>query len=165
MKTLQLLLLGAGAALFLSRATKPLIIKTPKEIVYDDQIGSKEVGYKIVDCSLTIFNKQKAFNYAYELGVDNAFGIKLDGTEPLKETLFGGCLQKELTVKALMKTKEKALFVFDLMRFLYSGIVSKSIEFGEDEDNGFPTLQGFKDNIAKITGFDVSDFKVELIKK
>lgn len=165
MKNLPLLILGAGAALFFSRATKPLIIKTPKEIVYDDQIGSKEVGYKIVDCSLTIYDKQKAYNHAFKLGADNALGIKLDGVKPLKETLFGGCLEKELTVKALMTTKEKALFIFDLMRFLYSGIVSKSIEFEEDYDNGFPTLQGFKNNIAKITGFDVSDFKVEVIKK
>lgn len=165
MGNLPLLLLGAGAVYFITKKPAKTATSTKEDSIAPGQIGSKDLGYKIVDCKLTIYDKQKAFDYAYELGVDNAFGIKLDGTEPLKETLFGGCLQKELTVKALMKTKEKALFVFDLMRFLYSGIVSKSIEFGEDEDNGFPTLQGFKDNIAKITGFDVSDFKVEIIKK
>ena len=170
MKTLPLLLLGAGAVYFIAKKpAKVSTTSTKEDSIASGQIGSKDVGYKIVNSKLTIYDKQKAWDYAFKVGADGAEVNNVDDNtwspSPLREKLFGGYLETELSVKTLMKTKEQALFLFDLMRFLYSGIASKLIDFEKDEDNGLPTLKGFRSNIAKITGFDVSDFKVELIKK
>lgn len=150
-----LLLLGAGAWFL----TKPK--KEPASSGKGVITGSKERGYVITNCNLVITDKQKALDYAFTLGasVDTS---KDWNTKILKFNLFGDCLSSEEKGKKLMTSKEKALFVFDLLKFLDSGISSNNQSFDQD---ALERLDQLKTNIAKITGFDTSDFKVELVKK
>lgn len=153
---LPLLALGVGAW-YLSKPKTSTEKTTTKGIV----TGSKERGYLITDCNLVIYDEQKAFDYAYTLGtsVDTSSDWN---TKVLKFNLFGDCLSSEQKGKKLMNSKEKALFVFNLFKFLDSGISSKDQSFDQDL---LSQLDQLKQNIAKFTGFDVSAFKVELVIK
>ena len=61
-----------------------------------------------------------------------------------------------------MNTKEKAFFIFELFRYLFSGITSKSETYSAD--SALNQIQQFKDNTQKLLGYDTSDYKVELIE-
>lgn len=167
MKNLPLLLIGAGAVYFLAKKPVKTSTATKEESIASGQIGSKDTGYKIVDCKLTIYDKQKAFDYAFKLGVDSTSPDYNKGntwsTKPLKKKLVGDCISSEISAKILMNTKEKALFVFELFRYLYSGIALQSDVF--DETTALDSIQQFKDNTEKLLGYNTSDFKVELIQK
>lgn len=174
MKNLPLLLLGAGAVYFIAK--KPDIKTSKKESSSKEEdtqeketpvvLPGQAKGYNIDGCKLTIYNKQKAYAYAFKLGADNSLPDYNEGntwsTKPLKKTLVGDCISSEENAKSLMNTKEKAFFIFELFKNLYSGITSKSIVF---EENAIDSIQQFKNSVAKVFGYDVSDFKVEIIKK
>jgi hypothetical protein len=123
-------------------------------------------GYNIKDCKLTIYDKQKALDHAFKLGADNTLPDYNGGNNwkvnDLKNILFGDCLNTKNNVKILMVTKEQALFIFDMLKFLYSGIASKSISFEKEFTNN---MQEIKDTFKNSLGYDVSDFETELIKK
>lgn len=163
-----LALAGLFAAFTLGKksSSKPTSSKESSDIA-PGQIGSKDIGYKINDCKLTIYDKQKALDYAFKLGVDGTSPDYNKGntwsTKPLKKKLVGDCISSEISAKTLMNTKEKALFVFELFRYLYSGIALQSDVF--DETTALDSIQQFKDNTEKLLGYDTSDFKVELIQK
>ena len=72
MGNLPLLLLGVGAVYFITKKPAKTTTSTKEDSIASGQIGSKDVGYKIVNCKLTIYDKQKAFNYAFKLGAENA---------------------------------------------------------------------------------------------
>lgn len=155
---LPLVALGIGAWFLTKPKTTSTETSTSKGIV----TGSKdERGYVITNCSLVIYDEQKALDYAFTLGasVDTS---KDWNTKVLKFNLFGDCLSSEEKGKKLMNSKEKALFVFNLLKFVSSGISSNNQSFDQDS---LGQLDQLKTNIAKITGFDTSDFKVELVKK
>lgn len=165
MKNLPLLLLGAGAVYL--AAKKPTKVSTKENLtIAPGQIGSKDIGYKIVDCKLTIYDKQKAFDYAFKLGADGVEPNNVDeytwSTKPLKKKLIGECIDAEILAKLLMNTKEKAFFVFNLFKYLLSGIVSKSEVFTSDQ--ALTNIQQFKDSVQKLLGYDTSAYKVELIE-
>jgi hypothetical protein len=168
MGNLPLLLLGAGAVYFITKKPAKVSIASTKEpvIIKPGQSGSNLMGFKIAACNLTIYNKQKALDYAFKLGADATKPDYNGGNNwdisSLKEKLISDCIETEEDAKILMDTKEKALFVFDLMKYLYSGISSKSISF---DQFGLDNMQKFKDTVNKIFGYDVSDFKIEIIKK
>ena len=153
---LPLFALGIGAW-FLSKPKTTQTESKSKGIV----IGSKERGYIITNCNLVIYDKQKALDYAFNLGVSVDTSVDWN-TKVLKFNLFGDCLSSEEKGKKLITNKEKALFVFDLLKFLNSGISSNDQSFDE---TALLQLIQTKENIAKITGIDTSDFKVELVKK
>jgi hypothetical protein len=123
--------------------------------------GSKERGYIITNCNLVIYDEQKAFDYVYSLGVEEAKKGKWN-TPALKFNLFGDCLSNDEKGKQLMNTKEKALFIFNLHKFVSSGVVSIDESFTKDK---LDSLTNLKTTIAKVLGIDTSDFKVELVKK
>lgn len=167
MKNLPLLLLGAGAVYFIAKKpAKVSTTSTKEDAIAPGQIGSKEIGYKIVNCKLTIYDKQKAWNYAFKLGADGAEVNNVDeytwSTKPLKMKLVGDCFGSEVTVKSLINSKEKAFFIFELFRYLDSGITSKSDVY--DENAALSSIESFKDNIEKLFKYDVSNYKVELIE-
>jgi hypothetical protein len=165
MKNLPLLLLGAGAVFLVAK--KPAKVSTKESLtIAPGQIGSKDQGYKIVDCKLTIYDKQKAFDYAFKLGADGAEPNNVDeytwSTKPLKKKLVGECIDAEILAKLLMSTKEKAFFIFELFKYLLSGITSKSEVYTSDQ--AIESIQQFKDNVQKLLGYDTSAYKVELIE-
>ncbi len=153
-----LILLGAGAWFLAKPKTNTeKATSSGKGIV----TGSKERGYIITNCNLVIYDEQKAFDYAYSLGVEEAKKGKWN-TPALKFNLFGDCLSNDEKGKQLMNTKEKALFIFNLHKFVSSGVVSIDESFTKDK---LDSLTNLKTTIAKVLGIDTSDFKVELVKK
>lgn len=166
MKNLPLLLLGAGAVYFIAKKpAKASATSIKEDTIAPGQIGSKETGYKIVNCKLTIYDKQKAFDYAFKLGAENAMPNVDEYTWSSKvvtQKLIGDCFGSEITAKMLINSKEKASFIFELIKHLYSGIVSESAEF---EENAISMLEQMKNNFQKILGYDTSSFKVELVIK
>jgi len=164
MKTgiLPLVLLGAGAWFLTKPKKETKSENSSKGIV----TGSKERGYIITNCNLVIYDEQKAFDYAFNLGADNTKpdynGCNSLKTAPLEFRLLGDCISNENKAKSLMKTKEDALFIFELMKFFASGIASKSLAM---EQWGLANLEKFKSITNKLLGFDTSNFKVELVKK
>lgn len=165
MKNLPLLLLGAGAVYFIAK--KPAKTSTKESLtIAPGQIGSKDIGYKIVDCKLTIYDKQKAFDYAFKLGADGALVNNVDentwSTKPIKKKLIGDCIASDKNVKILITSKEKAHFIFELFRNLFSGIFSKSDVY--DSMTALADIKGFRDSIGEVFGYDVSKYDISLIQ-
>lgn len=162
-----LALAGLFAAFTLGKrsSSKTTSAKESLDIVHG-QIGSKEIGYKIVNCKLTIYDKQKAWNYAFKLGADDALINNIDeytwSTKPIKKKLVGDCFGSEVTVKSLINSKEKAFFIFELFRYLNSGIASKSEVY--DTIAALNDIESFKSNIEKVLSYDTSNYKIELIE-
>lgn len=160
---LPLVLLGAGAWFLAKPKQTTTETKTSSKGIVT---GSSEKGYIITNCGLVIIDEQKALDFAFKLGADNTKPDYNGGnslkTAPLEFKLLGDCISTEDKAKSLMKTKDDALFIFNLLKFFASGIASKSLAM---EQWGISTLEKFKSVTAKITGIDTSDFKVELVKK
>lgn len=124
--------------------------------------GSKEVGYSIKDCiNLTIYDQKTALDHSYNLGtiVDNP--TKID------DILFGGCFENakdENGIKKIISTPEKAKFVFEMMKYAYSGFITKSENIELETEQLLKSLNDIKLKLTTL-GFNTSDFKVELVKK
>ena len=126
--------------------------------------GSKERGYVITNCNLVIYDEQKAFDYAFNKTAEEAKTSDVENfMKVVKFNLFGDCLTTDEKAKILINSDKKALFVFNMFKFMISGRQSADETFSAD--NALTALNEAKTNIAKITGFDTSDFKVELVKK
>lgn len=162
MKTgiLPLVLLGAGAWFLAKPKKETKSENSSKGIV----TGSKERGYIITNCNLVIYDEQKAYDYAF---TKTAFEAKNSDFEnfmkSVKFNLFGDCLTTEDKSKILMNSDKKALFIFNMFKFMISG--RQSADQTYTVENALSSINDTKENIAKITGFDTSNFKVELVKK
>ena len=165
MKNLPLLLAGIGAIYLLRESQNKILKKVITDAESETEVKNsnefKIQGYKIDNCKLTIYNKQKALDYAFKLGFDAA--IDYDGNiKYFEKSLLGDCAETEKTAKILMSTKEKALFVFDLLKYLYSGLIFGGAYLDE---LALDALQKMKTLIEKTFKYNVSDFKVEIVKK
>lgn len=164
MKTLPLLLLGVGVVYLLRDNQNKIIKKVITDAEKEDSDKSEfgEQGYKIENCKLTIYNKKKALDYAFQLGVIGAEESKGDfNTKIFEQKLLGDCAETEKSAKILMSSKEKALFIFDLLKYLYSGLISGGIDM---EQFTLDNLQKMKNVISSEFKYNVSDFKIEIIK-
>lgn len=157
---LPLVALGVGAWFL----TKPKTTQTESKSKGITTGSKEERGYVITNCNLTIYDEQKAFDFAFN---KTAFEAKNSNVEnfmnPVKFNLFGDCLTTDEKAKILINSKKKALFVFNMFKFMISG--RQSVDETYSVDNALTALNQAKENIAKITGIDTSDFKVELVKK
>lgn len=121
--------------------------------------GSKETGYAIYDCNLLIiYNAKKAYSYAFDLG------LKIDqNSGHFDEILVGDCFEDDSEYgKKIVNTKEKTIFILNLLKYYFSGYVANH---PEDSDNKLKKLESLKENFAELTKFDISSFKVEIVKK
>lgn len=170
----NLLLLGALAAGYVyftkpktttkksTSKTEPKVeVKTesiPKDAILS--IGSKEIGYAIYDCNLLIiYDANKAYNYAAQLG-----STVTENLGQFDELLFGKCFEdaKDIAgIKQLLNTKEKAIFVFNLLKYIVSGYVSIYLD---QKDLLLELLQDIKTKLVDSLGFNASDFNVSLVK-
>ena len=135
MKNLPLLLLGAGAVYFLAKkpAKASTTTSTKEDSTLSNQIGSEKVGYKISEekfgvskeTVITIYDRQKALDYAYNTGVKYAN----KGPGYVSNLLIGS--QFDLLPKLTFDKDFK--FVFDLLVYGYSGMSSviKNQEFND----------------------------------
>ena len=149
-----LLLLGAGAWFLAKPKKEPA--SNEKGII----TGSKERGYIITNCNLVIYDEQKAFDYAYAKGIEEAKKNEWN-TAAIKFNLFGDCLSPS-KITTVVNTRDNALFIFNLLKLYSSGVVSVNIAFSDDV---LKNLSELKNLFGKLLNIDTSDFKVELVKK
>ena len=161
MKILPLLLLGGGSYFLTKKKPKA---STSSTISNDSKIGSKDIGYEIINCNtVKIYNEQKAFQYAFQIGSQQGL-LQNANIEPF---LVGDCFEqleagtKEDAVKFAKKffgNKVTTRFIFNLFRFARSGYALTS----SDVDGAKQNLQSFKDNLKEI-GIDTTDLQSELV--
>ncbi len=124
-------------------------------------IGSKEIGYTIQNCQLTIYDSDKALEYAFEQGRQLVIKKSLSANE-LKIKLIGDCLSTIQKRTCLFSSTKNAHFIFDLIRYGYSGAYSE----------GAGTIMGMtqmlKDFISDIKkefkSIDTSNWTNELVE-
>lgn len=162
MKNLPLLLLGAGAVYFIAK--KPAAKTGNSEAIPKNatlSAGSKEIGYAIYDCEkLVIFDSKKAYDHVFDLG------STLDQANKLDDLLFGVCFDSPediLKFKQMINTKEKAILVFNLFKYLLSGY-GKNHQDYDTQDEILAELNSIKIKMTSF-GHNSTDFKVEIIKK
>lgn len=161
MKTLPLLLLGAGAVYFIAKkpaktSTKTLDEKDEKVNTPETEVILKRQGYQIKNCELTIVSKQDAFDYAFKYG--STFGNKF---ESVKKELFDDCLDTIGSTKKLVNNHhDKAIFIFNMFKNAYSGLASKNGAYEEFKEELFK----IRDSIFDITGYLIPDQDVKIIK-
>lgn len=162
MKNLPLLLLGAGAVYFIAKkpakaSTKETSVKKESE-VQGNYIGSKEIGYKIDDYTLTVYNRQQALDYAYQIGVKYAS----KGPKYVSDVLIGS--QTEILNK--FGLEKDVRFIFDLLVYGFSGISSSVNNPNYDKTYLIPILEQFHIDLIKL-GWDNEEFlnsmKIELL--
>lgn len=124
--------------------------------------GSKEIGYEIYDCNkLIIYNAQKAYDYAFELGLETE---ELNGQ--FDDILFGKCFENakdDLSkVKQVFNSLEKAKFAFNLFRYAFSGYIANTPVW---KDEIIDNLKLIKSKFVDYLGFNSNDFDVNLIVK
>lgn len=155
-----LALAGLFAAFTLGKRSSSKITST-KAIPKDAKLvaGSKEIGYAIYDCNkLVIYDSKKAYNYVFDLG------LKIDENSGyFDELLLGDCFEDDSGYgKKIVNTKEKTIFILNLFKYYISGYVANH---PEDSNTKLKKLESLKENFAELTKFDLSSFKIELVKK
>lgn len=177
MKILPLLALAGGAYFFMNKDKK----KATLTETVTSRIGSKEIGYEIINCNkLIIHNKEKAFQFAFGLGALEAIKIQNQQDYYLHPDvlLLGNCFEKleaenfktekemidakekQLAqIRKLISTKEKAKFLFELFQWMYTGLVKALVI---EIDFALNNLSQMRENFKKTLGYDVSDLIVEL---
>jgi hypothetical protein len=166
----NLLLLGALAAGYVyftkPKTTTKKTTTTPKTETPPKNgklvAGSKEIGYEIYDCNkLIIYNSQKAYDYAFELGLETE---ELNGQ--FDDILFGKCFENakdDLSkVKQVFNSLEKAKFAFNLFRYAFSGYIANTPAW---KDEIIDNLKLIKSKFVDYLGFNSNDFDVNLIVK
>lgn len=178
MKILPLSLL-VGGLYFLRTKNYPFTKNKSEPIT--SKIGSKEIGYEIINCNkLIIHDKEKAFQFALSIGALEAVKAQTnpDYNVQSETLLLGTCFEslesenfkteEEKAVakdklinqfKKLFNTKEKAKFYFEMEQWLLTGLVKAGIFNLESALNH---LKQTKDNFSKYTGYDTSDLIVQL---
>lgn len=162
MNLLPIFALGVGAY-FLTKK-KPASTTSSSVIKNDSKIGSKDIGYEIINCStVKIYNEQKAFQYAFQIGSQQ--GLLQNAN--VESFLVGDCFEqleagtKEDAIKFAKKffsNKVTVRFIFNLFRFAKSGYALTS---GNTEDSK-TDLQSLKNNLKEL-GIDTTDLQTELV--
>lgn len=162
MNLLPIFALGVGAYLLTKK--KPASTTSSSVIKNDSKIGSKDIGYEIINCTtVKIYNEQKAFEYAFQTGSQQGL-LKNANIETF---LVGDCFEqlengtKEDAIKFAKKffgNKVTTRFIFNLFRFAKSGYALTS----GDIENSKKDLQSFKDNLKEI-GIDTTDLQTDLV--
>jgi len=163
MKILPLLLLGGGAYFLTKKKPKA---STSSTISNDSKIGSKDIGYEIINCNtVKIYNEQKAFQYAFALGSSKGMVQKAN---ELESNLIGDCFEQLEGVeekdaiafaKKFFKNKTIVRFIFNLFRFAYSGYALTS---PDNTQNSINALVSIKESFTKI-GIDTTDLQTDLV--
>ena len=175
MKILPLLALGGGLYFFTQNK------KSPKPEPITSKIGSKEIGYEIINCNkLIIYDKEKAFQFAFSMGALEAVKAQTnpDYSVQAETLLLGTCFEQYESenfkteeekvnaknklinqFKKLFNTKEKAKFYFEMEQWLLTGLVKADIF---NLESATYHLSQTKDNFSKYTGYDTSDLVVQL---
>lgn len=113
-------------------------------------VGSQNIGYEIINCKeIKIYDAKKSLDFAFDTGKKLPKDYSYN-TADLNNKLFGKCLNN---MKSL--TKENALFIFDLMKYGYSGLY---FTVGGSESIVTGPLEKFKKSIS-----GGSEFVVEII--
>ena len=158
MKTLPLLLLGAGALYFVAK--KPA--KVSKTNISDPSTPVSSKGYEITNCSLKVYDLQKSLDYAYEAGVK--YGSK--GPDYVINFIFGLCLTKD-KIWLLVDGDQNDKFIFEMVKYGLSGLYSKTSQMGiaERENLRQMLLAFMMDLEVKLieSGSDKSSFYVALL--
>jgi hypothetical protein len=144
---LPLLLLGAGAVYFITK--KPAIIKTKKEIsiekeseVQGNHIGSKDIGYKIDNSTLTVYDRQKALDYAYQTGVKYTY----KGQNYVSNILIGS----QIDTLNKLTTESDIRFIFDLLIYGFSGMSHTINNPNYDKMYLIPLLEQFHIDLINL---------------
>lgn len=161
MKIIPLLLLGGGAY-FLTKKKSATTSSSP--IQNDSKIGSKDIGYEIINCNtVKIYNEQKAFQYAFTIGSQQGMNQNAN----VESFLVGDCFEqledweKEKAIafiKNFYKNKVTLRFVYNLFRFAYSGYALTS----QDKETAQNQLNDLKQKF-KSFGFDTNDLQSSLV--
>jgi hypothetical protein len=158
MKTLPLLLLGAGALYFVAK--KPA--KVSKTNISDPSNIVSSKGYEITNCSLKVYDLQKSLDYAYEAGVK--YGSK--GPDYVINFIFGLCLTKD-KLWLLVDGDQNDKFIFEMVKYGLSGLYSKTLETDpvKKKDLRLGLLAILIDLRIKLieSGSDESSFYIDLL--
>lgn len=161
MNLLPIVILAGAGFLFLNKKkeVKPTvkIDNSKKPVEFPDR-----KGYEIINCkTLNITDPTTAFEYAYNLGKSLAAGKTKLPEDMLFSSKVNGqivnCLTTKESYKTLLDTSEKANFAFEMFKFHYSGLASKS-----SEQSYMENLLAIR-NTFKNFGFDISKMKVEIL--
>lgn len=170
------LLLGGGIlAFFLMNKKKSTTSSNSNESI-TSKIGSKEIGYEIINCNkVIIYDEQKAYAYAFTMGVAQGtknLGMDEWNTSEFEELLVGDCLEKieqfkvkEQAFKEAKKffyNKTVVKFIYNLFRYLYSGYVTVYQKEYIEEDF-IKNLNKMKSSFKEM-GFDTTDLQTVLIE-
>lgn len=170
MKLLPLFILGGGFYLFTKN--KSGIKSNIKSESIISKIGSKEIGYELINCNkLIIHDQNKAYSHAFNQGYnlyiqdvkaaldDNieTKSIGLPGLYNIEKNLIGLCFDSE-NIKLL--SKKNALFLFNLVKALYAGYAHLD-PLSSDNDILKMNLSHYINNMISLNGYDTSDFKIE----
>lgn len=161
MKILPLLLLGGGAYFLTKKKPKA---SSSSSTSSDSKIGSKDIGYEIVNCNtVKIYDEQKAFQYAFTIGSQQG----LVQNANVESFLLGDCFEqledweKEKAIafiKNFYKSKVTLRFIYNLFRFAYSGYALTS----QDKETAQNQLVNLKEKF-KSFGFDTNDLQSSLV--
>jgi hypothetical protein len=159
MKTLPLLLLGAGAVYFIAKKPAKTSITTKEKSHSTYDINQK--GYEITNCSLKVYDLQKSLDYAYEAGVK--YGSK--GPDYVINFIFGLCLTKDKIWLLTNDGHDK--FIFEMVKYGLSGLYSKTseIDLVKKENLRLSLLAILIDLSTKLIelGSDESSFYIALL--
>jgi hypothetical protein len=163
MNLLPIFALGVGAY-FLTK--KKPVTSSSSTIKNDSKIGSKDIGYEIINCNtVKIYNEQKAFQYAFALGSSKGM---IQKANELESNLIGDCFEQLEGVeekdaiafaKKFFKNKTIVRFIFNLFRFAYSGYTLTS---PDNAQNSINALVAIKESFTKI-GIDTTDLQTDLV--
>lgn len=156
---LPLMLIGGGLIyLFVNKSsTKTKVKNSPSNI-----IGSKEIGYVIQNCKLTIYDPDVAFEYAFEKGKQLTISKSLSVTK-LKIELFGDCFSTFDKRKCLLSSNDNAQFIYELIRHGYSGAYSEGTSTMQIIS---AMLKDIIDQVKKeFKDIDTSDWSTQVIQE
>lgn len=140
---------------------KEEIPKDPKEEIPKPKeyptVGSKTIGYEIINCnSVIIYDAPTALNFAFNTGKTLPKKYQYNSADLIKK-LFGKCL---INLSLKKDQSDEARFLFDLMKYGYSGIF---LTVGGNESIVTNPLMLFKQELEEKFGIDTSKFVIEVI--
>ncbi len=161
MKILPLLLLGGGAYFLTKKKPKASGSTTSND---SNKSDLPVQGFIIKDCELIDFNQDLAYDYAYSAGVSFYNQNKEVNLDKFRNQLFGDCLASLVSLKKLMSSTKNAKFIFDVIRYGYSGITQEANKIQNSDKYYLSELQKIYDYFKSQLGF-FPVVQIELVKK